>query len=88
MGPESEIAADKLARLHEVLGWTNDYVKEGGFLVGSAFTLADIIVLASYSTIVATEAVDLSKVMKSPSVYFPSALIAIYVLSFFSSTLS
>jgi len=62
MGPESEIAADKLARLHEVLGWTNDYVKEGGFLVGSSFTLADIVLLASYSTIVASEAVDLAKV--------------------------
>jgi hypothetical protein len=62
MGPESEIAADKLTRLHEVLGWVNDYVKEGGFIVGSTFTLADVIFVGSYSTIVASEAADLSKV--------------------------
>jgi len=62
MGPDSEIAEDKLARLHEVLGWVNDYVKEGGFLVGSTFSLADIIYVASYSTLVATEAVDLAQV--------------------------
>jgi len=62
MGSEKEFPADKLARLHEVLGWVNDYVKEGGFLVGSNFTLADIVMVATYSTIHATGAFDLSKV--------------------------
>ena len=61
MGPATEIPADKMARLHEVLGWLNDYVKEGGFAVGSTFTLADVVLLASYSTCVATEVADLSK---------------------------
>jgi hypothetical protein len=71
MGPASEIPADKLTRLHEVLGWLNDYVKEGGFVVGSTFTLADVIIMASYSTIVATEAVDLTKVARSPTLQTP-----------------
>ena len=35
MGPESEIAADKLVRFNEVMGWVRDYVKEGKFAAGT-----------------------------------------------------
>ncbi len=82
MGPESEIAADKLTRLHEVLGWTNDYVKEGGFLVGNDFTLADIIFVASYSTMLASGAVDLSPVsitITPPLISSPDSLFILLV---------
>lgn len=34
MGPESEIAADKLTRFNEVIGWVRDYVKDGKFAAG------------------------------------------------------
>ena len=35
MGPASEIAADKLERFNEVMGWVHDYVKEGKFAAGT-----------------------------------------------------
>jgi hypothetical protein len=35
MGPESEIAADKLTRFNEVIGWVHDYVKDGKFAAGT-----------------------------------------------------
>jgi len=61
MGPESEIAADKLVRAIEVLGWVRDYVKDGKFAAGTGhLTLADICFVATFSTITATEAFDLS----------------------------
>jgi len=61
MGPESEIAADKLTRFNEVIGWVHDYVKDGKFAAGTGhFSLADICFVATFSTIVASEAFDLS----------------------------
>jgi hypothetical protein len=38
MGPESEIAADKLTRFNEVMGWVRDYVKDGKFAAGTGDT--------------------------------------------------
>jgi len=35
MGPASEIAADKLERFNEVMGWVHDYVKDGKFAAGT-----------------------------------------------------
>jgi len=35
MGPESEIAADKLTRFNEVIRWVHDYVKDGKFAAGT-----------------------------------------------------
>jgi len=62
MGPASEIAADKLERFYEVMGWVHDYVKDGKFAAGTGhFTLADICFVSTVSTIMATEAFDLSK---------------------------
>jgi glutathione S-transferase len=60
-GKDTEIAADKLARFVEVMGWVRDYVKEGKFAAGTGhLTLADICFVATYSTIKATDAFDLS----------------------------
>ncbi len=60
-GTAKEIAEDKLARFHEVMGWVKDYVKEGKFAAGTGhLTLADISFVASFSTIVASGAFDLA----------------------------
>lgn len=48
-------------RLKEVLGWLNGFVADGKFAAGTDdMTIADIALLATFSTIKATEAVDLS----------------------------
>ena len=62
MGPASEVGPDQIARLKEVLGWVRDYVKKG-FAAGTKdFTVADICFVATYATILASEAFDLSSV--------------------------
>ena len=42
---------DKVDKLKEVLGWVNDFVADDKFVAGnSQMTLADISLLATYST--------------------------------------
>jgi len=57
-------AADpkKLDRLREVLGWVNDFLKPTGYVAGTQnLTIADIVFVGTYSTIVACEGmVDLT----------------------------
>lgn len=64
-GPMSEVSKEKEARLLEVLGWLNNFVKQGGFAAGSNFTVADIAILSSYSSISATGVVALDQVKVS-----------------------
>jgi len=49
-------------RLEEVLGWVNGYVAGGKFIAGTdQMTIADIACVATLSTLLATEAFDVSK---------------------------
>jgi len=53
---------DKLEKLQEVLGWVDGFVADGKFAAGTDhMTLADISLLATYTTIKATEYIDLSE---------------------------
>jgi len=63
-GAASEVLPEKRDRLIEALRWLSDYVKVGGFVAGSHFTLGDISILSTYGAIVASEVVDLSQVYK------------------------
>ena len=61
MGAEAP-AADKLERLHEVLGFMNEKVKKTGFASQTDhLTLADLSYLATTSTLVATGIAELPK---------------------------
>merc|ERR1712080_540886 len=52
---------EKLAKLKEVLGWMDGFVKDGKFAAGGdSLTLADICLVATYSTIKASGVIDLS----------------------------
>jgi hypothetical protein len=63
MGPVSEVGPDQISRLQEVLGWVRDYVKDGKFAAGTGhLTLADICFVATYSTLKATEVINLDQV--------------------------
>lgn len=51
MFEKTKVAPEKYDRLREVLGWVNDYVKETGYVAGTKqLTIADLAILASYST--------------------------------------
>jgi hypothetical protein len=63
MGPVCEVSPDLISRLHEVLGWVRDYVKDGKFAAGTGhLTLADICFLATYSTLKASQVIPLDEV--------------------------
>ena len=63
MGPVSEVGSDQIARLHEVLGWVRDFVKDGKFAAGTGhLTLADICFVATYSTLKAAGIINLDEV--------------------------
>jgi glutathione S-transferase len=50
------------ARMKEVMGWLNSYVADGKFAAGTTqLTIADVALVATYSTIKETGAVDLSE---------------------------
>merc|ERR1712080_548425 len=52
---------DQTNKLKEVLGWVNDWVKDGKFAAGGdKLTLADICLVAPYSTIKASGIMDMS----------------------------
>ena len=52
VGGDSEPEAGCLARLHEVLGWLNDYLEETGYVAGTDhYTLADICVVSTLANI-------------------------------------
>jgi len=49
-------------RLKEVLGWVNNFVADGKFIAGTdKITVADVACISTFSTLVASEAVDLSE---------------------------
>ena len=63
MGPANEVGPDQISRLKEVLGWVRDFSKNGLFAAGTKhFTLADICLVATYSTLLATEVIDVAEV--------------------------
>jgi len=50
-----EVEADKLERLHEVLGWVSGFVEATGYAAGTDhLTMADVCFVATLSTLVAT----------------------------------
>jgi glutathione S-transferase len=53
--------ATALPKALEVLGWVNDFIKPTGYVAGTDhLTIADIAFLSTYSTIVATGAIDVT----------------------------
>ena len=53
--------ADKDERAKEVLGWLNDFIKPTGYVAGTDhLTVADLALLASFSTMAATENFDMT----------------------------
>ena len=62
MGPATEVGADQIARLKEVLGWVHDFAKTGYAAGTDHFTLADICFVATFSTLQAAALVDLEEV--------------------------
>ncbi len=73
MGPVCEVGPDQIARLHEVLGWVRDYVKDGKFVAGTGhLTLADICFVATYSTLKAAGVINLDEVIIPDEKYLPS----------------
>lgn len=60
LGPAKNIDADKMTRLHEVLGWMKELLKDG-FAAGTNMTLADLSLMATTSALIASEIVDMKK---------------------------
>ena len=61
-GPAKEASPASLERLHEVLGWVRDFVKPTGYIAGTDYlTIADLAFVASFSSLLEGNQVDLTK---------------------------
>eukprot|EP00096_Caligus_rogercresseyi_P006163 TRINITY_DN22422_c0_g1_i1.p1 TRINITY_DN22422_c0_g1~~TRINITY_DN22422_c0_g1_i1.p1 ORF type:complete len:232 (-),score=47.75 TRINITY_DN22422_c0_g1_i1:56-685(-) len=57
-----DASKESLDKLHMVLGWANDMVKESGYVAGTDhMTIADLCWVATYSTLKACDVVPLDK---------------------------
>jgi hypothetical protein len=74
MGPANEVGPEQISRLKEVLGWVRDFTKAGFAAGTNHFTLADICFLATYSSVLATEVIDVAEVKLFFRKYFNYSL--------------
>ena len=77
-GNAKEASPASLERLHEVLGWVRDFLKLSGFIAGTDHvTIADLAFVASYSSILAGNQIDLAQYDPDLKVWFERCKAAI-----------